>query len=476
MGNSPHTTSIHILDDDSLLNIFHLYRPFLLGEDEDDGARIVGGMQPWVGERWWYKLAHVCQRWRNLIFGSAAYLGLSLVCTKGTPVAEMLAHSPSLPLVIDHFEGYCGITAEDEKGTILALKQRDRVRRVRLDMPVSDVQKFIVTIEEEYPILEYLIVWNRMEERTVLIFPETLQAPHLCHLALVGFDLPIGSRLLTSPVGLVTLCLVMNDPSTYLHPNTLLQWLSVMPKLETLVISFLYPPSSNDKGQLRHTPVMTPVTLPNLHYFMFRGDTMYLEALVHRITPCPEKVEIRISDQDMYSTPRLLQFMIATENIKFETVKFKFSMYQVFMAVYPHVEAETCALSITVGCMGYYQHLFSMTQFSDSLNPIFSAVEHLILEHEADCWLSEGLIPYEFDRHWHKLLSFFSNVKTLRIDDGLVLGVSRCLKLHGGKLPLELLPELQELTYSGSSQIGDAFTPFINARQSAGRPITLTRR
>ncbi|KAI0276410.1 hypothetical protein BGY98DRAFT_986246, partial [Russula aff. rugulosa BPL654] len=48
----------------------------------------------WVEERWWYRLAHVCQRWRNLILGSATYLGLCLVCTYGTPVADMLAHSP----------------------------------------------------------------------------------------------------------------------------------------------------------------------------------------------------------------------------------------------------------------------------------------------------------------------------------------------------------------------------------------------
>jgi hypothetical protein len=35
MGNSPHVASIHVLDDDSLLNIFYLYRPFFLGEDEE---------------------------------------------------------------------------------------------------------------------------------------------------------------------------------------------------------------------------------------------------------------------------------------------------------------------------------------------------------------------------------------------------------------------------------------------------------
>ena len=33
----------NILDDDSLLNTFYLYRPFLLGEDQDEDARLMGG-------------------------------------------------------------------------------------------------------------------------------------------------------------------------------------------------------------------------------------------------------------------------------------------------------------------------------------------------------------------------------------------------------------------------------------------------
>ena len=40
---------------------------------------------------------------------------------------------------------------------------------------------------------------------------------------------------------------------------------------------------------------------------------------------------------------------------------------------------------------------------------------------------------------------------------------------------MELLPELQEFTYSGSDDIGDAFTSFIDARRNAGRPVTLVR-
>ena len=132
MGNSPRT-SIHILDDDSLLHVFDLYRPFLLGEDKDKGdyGRLWGGVEGWDRGRWWYKLAQVCQRWRNLILGSATYLDVCLVCTYGTPVADMLVHSPPLPLVVE-YRGGNDISAEDREGAILALKQRDRVRRIRL--------------------------------------------------------------------------------------------------------------------------------------------------------------------------------------------------------------------------------------------------------------------------------------------------------------------------------------------------------
>jgi len=113
-------TFIHILDQDSLLDIFYLCRPVLLEEYVTDDTRILqGGV--WARERWWYKLVRVCRRWRYLILGSAHYLRLSLVCSRGTPVAEMLEHSPSLPLIIDHVDHDNFVTTEDEKGIMLAL-------------------------------------------------------------------------------------------------------------------------------------------------------------------------------------------------------------------------------------------------------------------------------------------------------------------------------------------------------------------
>jgi hypothetical protein len=126
--------SIHSLDDDSLLSIFGLCRPNLFEED--------GGFIHWtnlVRERWWYELVKVCRRWRYLILGSASHLGLCLVCSRGTPVAEMLAHSPPLPLIINHDDNNHDLTPEDERGIMFALENRDRVQRICLGMSVPSL-------------------------------------------------------------------------------------------------------------------------------------------------------------------------------------------------------------------------------------------------------------------------------------------------------------------------------------------------
>ena len=180
---SIHIPSIHILDDDSLLRIFSLCRPDLIDEGEDDMLLVLMGGK-WVRERWWYKLIHVCRRWRYLVLESASHLGLCLVCTYGTPVADMLARSPPLPLVIDYVDLPRKITAKDEKGIIAALHHPDRVLRIRLRMPIQNLQKVLPAIDDEFPMLEYMHLMPHARYYTDLILPGTFQAPHLRDLRL----------------------------------------------------------------------------------------------------------------------------------------------------------------------------------------------------------------------------------------------------------------------------------------------------
>ena len=272
---------------------------------------------------------------------------------------------------------------------------------------------------------------------------------------------------------LVTLSLFIFHPSAYFHPNTLLRWLSFKPQLETLFIVFYFAvPNRDVERQLAHTPIMTAVALPNLRSFSFSGVGTYIEAVIHRITaPRLEKLQVDVFNQPTFNVPQLLQFLLTTENFRFKSAKFEFTDKKVGVAMYPNEEVEAYTLAINVDCW----QVSSAAQFSNLLSPTFSAVKHLTLEHGIHSQSSE-----EHDEadptEWRKLLMSFRNAKTLRIAKGLVKELSRCLELDDGELSLELLPELQELTYFGSGSTGDTFTSFIDARQDAGRSITLVRR
>jgi hypothetical protein len=387
----------------------------------------------------------------------------------------MLAHSPPLPLVID-YEGI-DITAEDEEAIFLALEQRDRVRRIRFYLPVLQLQKLIMAFDGEYPILEYLILWDPPKDRrTVLILPETLQTPHLRQLG-IDCSIPIRFQLLTTAVGLVTLDLGLYHPSTYFQPTVLLQSLSLIPQLEMISINFHFAvPNRDVERQLMRTPIMTHVMLPNLRTFVFQAVSAYSEAVLSRITASRlEDFQIWYPKQLTYSVPELVQFMGRTENLRFDRAEFYFESDQVYVAFNP---PETNMLedtfSIVVDCWHLDWQVSSVAQIFNALSQIFSAVEHLTLAHRVHSRSSEE--HNEVDRtEWRNLLRSFSEVKTLRIDDGLVRELSHCLLLENGEQPLELLPELQELTYSGSGNANNAFTLFIDTRQKAGRPVTLIK-
>ncbi len=129
------------------------------------------------------------------------------------------------------------------------------------------------------------------------------------------------------------------------------------------------------------------------------------------------------------------------------------------------------AFTLNVDCWHLDWQVSSVAQIFNALSQIFSTVEHLTL------YLVHSQSSEEHNEvnhtEWRKLLRSFGNVKTIFIDDGLVGELSRCLRLEDGEHPLELLPELQELTLEFGSNADVAFTPFINARRNAGRPVTL---
>jgi hypothetical protein len=168
---------IDMINGDVLLNIFSFCRLDIRDEEDDENVRLV---RRWDRQRWWYKLAHVSREWRNLILASPAQLDIHLLCTYGVPVADMLARSPPLPLIV-FYEDNRGMTIEDEEGALLALSHRDRIRRISLRVPASNLGKFVTAMDEEFPILERMCLGSQSKVSTRMALPGTFQAHNLRH-------------------------------------------------------------------------------------------------------------------------------------------------------------------------------------------------------------------------------------------------------------------------------------------------------
>ena len=478
IDNRSRSTLIHILDDYSLLNVFLLCRPMILDKNDASYMQILQGGN-WNRERWWYRLLKVCRRWRYLILDSPLYLRLSLVCARGTPVADILAHSPPFPLIIDYLDQNHHITAEDEEGIILALQHRDRVRRIRLENPIPKLQRLVNALDGEFPILEYLYIDHQpaFEYNPNLIFPETFRTPHLRHLVLMYLAIPIGSTLLSNMGNLVTLSLNLIPPFAYFHPDALLQRLLLMPHLETLwITSNNYFSSGDVERQLSHRPIMTRVTLPNLRWLAFRGANAYLEALLPGVTiPLLEKIQVYFINQLTYSIQHLQQSMNSAGNLRPKTVALAFSNDYFHVGAFPQKWARMFSLYMELNGRHLDWQVASAARVFHSFSTVFSAVEHLTLHHDRHSISSEWNNEADITQ-WRELLGCFNNVETLRVGNAgsysLIEQLSRALQPDKGG-PTALLPALQELTYSPTVVFPNAFTPFIDARQKAGCPVTV---
>ena len=76
---------------------------------------------------------------------------------------------------------------------------------------------------------------------------------------------------------------------------------------------------------------------------------------------------------------------------------------------------------------------------------------------------------------WRDLFRPLINVKALHVPEDLVEGISQSLQSKDEEPPLELLPNLQVVQYSGAWYPQYAFGAFINERKVAGYAVNLIR-
>ena len=291
--------TIDILPDDVLLDIFDY---FVTEADEDEAYEE------------WHILAHVCQKWRYIVFQSPLRLNLRILCSARTRVREKLALWPPLPIIVQQYgpTSKCG-----EDNIIAALLHSDRVCEIDLDIPSLLLKNIFSAMQKTFMALKGLQL-GTIDDMAPIVFDSFLggSAQHLQHLSLnhIPFSSPVLRELLLSAANLVVLSFSKVPHTAYFSPEQMVTFLPASTRLEVLCIEFESPRSRPPRESRRLSP-LTRSVLPALTVLRFVGASEYLEDLVARIdAPLLDELDITFFHQLLFNTPHLVQFTSRTQS------------------------------------------------------------------------------------------------------------------------------------------------------------------
>jgi len=462
--------TIDTLPDNVLLEIFDFYR----GED------MVFSELGWR----WRKLAHVCRRWRSVIFASPQRLELRVVCDGRTPTRKSLDIWPPFPIAVRYPQwfGYHayriiptvdGHEEEELENVIAALGHHDRITHIHLiDRSGSALRRFFVVLLQPFVALKHLRLTLPSDERTALVLPETFlggSAPRLRSFYLEGISFPSLPTFFVSS-DLVYLSLQRIPTSGYISPEAMAAYLAPLSNLETLLIGFSSPRSR--PNQLIPPPLaLARIVLPALTRLSFRGVSEYLEHLISRIdTPTLDTVDIHFFMDLDFHIPQLNQFIARLERFKQpHRAKVFFGDKGIEINV-----VGQATLYLQIRCQRLDYQVSSVAQVCRELSPYLSFVGKL------DMRPFIGVLPAlqnDMDSaQWLEIFHSFIAVQSLRVRKELVPLVAPALQDLTGDRVTEVLPvlrylHLEELEPSGS--LWEAIQPFIKARQLSDHPVDI---
>ena len=448
--------TIDMLPDVALLGIFDFY----VGE---------AGLS-------WHVLVHVCQTWRNVVFGSPRRLGLKLHCGASTPVRETLDVWPLLPIIINnYFHHECGVD-----NIIAALEHKDRICQLKLfDFTNSQFEELLAVMQQPFPVLTHLRIHPRHETVPLVPVPTSFLggfAPHLQVLDLHQFPFPGLPNLLSSATHLVTLSLRGISRSGYISPEAVLNCLSVLTRLETLRIGFKSA-RSFPRRRTHYLPRSTRTLLPILSRVWFEGATDYLENLVAWIdAPLLDTLDVNFFSQVMFETPQLAQFIDRAPKFKaYDNALVFFSESDVWVILSPTFDRW---FELKISCNSPPdERASSLAQICSSFLPraLISSVEHLYIQ--ACNWQSED--DMENDQ-WLELLNPFTGAKAIYISLEFMLSILLALQELVGERVTEVLPALETIflednvLFPQPSGVQDIAEQIVAARRLSNHPIIVS--
>src|SRR5712672_2462444 len=350
--------TIHTLPDDILLEVFDQYR--LLSA------------QDWSHSQGWYKLAHTCQRWRQLIFASSLRLNLQLRCTFRTPVVDMINHSPPYPLILDYGPRNLKTwTTEDQHNLLFALQHLLRAQEIMLSASQSILAEMTAAMVEAAPRLEHLTLHSQSAE---FVLPRSFlngDAPQLRHLILTSVSLARLDPLLASTTSLVSLVLERIPSAAYFSPTSLMVHIRSMPHLQKLSIGFLSTvPRPGFRGEvfLPRGPI-SRVTLPALTQLVYQGVSVYIEALLARVeTPLIQDIDITLFNQLTLTIPHICGFIRDLESFRPACARIDFAQTSAHLIMSGPQPSESPDISPAVSCSLFDFQVSAMAQICRDLS------------------------------------------------------------------------------------------------------------
>jgi F-box-like len=211
-----------MLPDDVLLEIFDFYVDEDSMHEDWDEDNYFGPFEERIKE--WETLAHVCRRWRRVVFQSPRRLNLPILCTDKTPARYTLDIWSPLPLVIR-------VANHDEPSRadniIAALEHNDRVCQINVEC-LTNSQLGCVTdsaaMQKPFPKLTHLGLAMIVHDNdgSGPIFSDSFlggNAPGLQSIVLWDVSFPRLPKLLLSATHLVALYLFNIPRSGTSHPR-----------------------------------------------------------------------------------------------------------------------------------------------------------------------------------------------------------------------------------------------------------------
>lgn len=457
---------IQTIPDDVLLDIFEYHRL---------GAKRHSSLEHWE----WRYLAHVCRRWRFVIFASPRRLKLRLVYTYKKPGAKSgrktLDCWPPLPITI-WYPRFQLPTPDDEDNIIAALECPDRVRQINLVIPDSFLWKSTAPLKESFQALERVQLASLdVGGVSSLALASTFlggSAPQLRYLHLCQVAFPTISRLLSSTRDLVSLRLDMIPPAGWFSPETLVTGLRGMTRLRFIELRFLTPISFPDHESAQPPPSTDRAVLPSLTEFRFDGAAEFLEDLVARIeAPVLEQLHVKAFGWLASPIPQLPQFIGCSKVFKLSPSQTSIALGEndcVVSHLFRHL-TSLGVIRLHFVCHGIGQRVSSLANLLRQPFPPLASVDQLNIDtHQA--------APDPEDRReyaqWLDILNLFSGVKKLDLYGTSSPVIASALEQSAPGSGQGVLPVLNTLRLGGPWEPAP-IQSFVAARQLSEHPISV---